>query len=381
MKYDYIFAGCGLSTLIVLNEMFEADLLSKKNILIVEPNEIVLIEKTWCFWENKNESYWDEFVYKIWNKAFFLNNTNAIECLSDDFYYKMIFSNEFLPSLLEKINRSNNISIVKENYVSFVETDVDVVVKTNLNEYSSDYFLSSVLQNTNFKNTKKYPLLQQHFLGWFIKVEEPIIDDSKVTFMDFSVFQNENTRFMYVLPYSKYEALFEFTLFSRDVLNDNEYEEEIKEYLKCKNIENYSIIKKEKGNIPMTSYPFWKENTKRVLLIGTAGGWTKASTGYTFNKTCRKAKEVVKFLKSETIDFRTFHKWSKYDFYDSIFINVLFTNNELGNKIFASMFEKVNPTLILKFLDEDTSLFEDLQIIWSCPKIPFVKAFFRKFNM
>jgi lycopene beta-cyclase len=31
----------------------------------------------------------------------------------------------------------------------------------------------------------------------------------------------------------------------------------------------------------MTCYPLEK-NTQRVLNIGTAGGWTKASTGYTF---------------------------------------------------------------------------------------------------
>ena len=30
----------------------------------------------------------------------------------------------------------------------------------------------------------------------------------------------------------------------------------------------------------------------------------------------------------------------------------------------------------LKFLDEETSIWEDLQVIWKCPKMLFVKALF-----
>ena len=36
---------------------------------------------------------------------------------------------------------------------------------------------------------------------------------------------------MYVLPFSYTEALVEYTLFSKDLLEDKEYEDEIKQYL------------------------------------------------------------------------------------------------------------------------------------------------------
>ena len=71
----------------------------------------------------------------------------------------------------------------------------------------------------------KYPLLQQHFIGWKIKTSEPAFTADKATFMDFSVAQKGNTRFMYVLPFSKTEALIEYTLFSKDLLPEKEYEE------------------------------------------------------------------------------------------------------------------------------------------------------------
>lgn len=84
------------------------------------------------------------------------------------------------------------------------------------------------------------------------------------------------------------------------------------------------------------------------------------------------------YLKNEEVDFRKFHKWNKYIFYDYLFIKVLSDENSLGKKIFSSLFVKVNPRIIFKFLDEETSLIEDLKIILACPKLPFIKALLKK---
>ena len=80
-------------------------------------------------------------------------------------------------------------------------------------------------------------------------------------------------------------------------------------------------------------------------------------------------------MKSDS-DFRKFHKTSKFWFYDLLLIDILFHRNEIGSTIFSSMFKKGNSTVIFKFLDEETSIWEDLQVIWKCPKMMFVKALF-----
>jgi lycopene beta-cyclase len=156
-------------------------------------------------------------------------------------------------------------------------------------------------------------------------------------------------------------------------LTKDEYETEIQNYIHELGISDYEIIEKEHGNIPMTSYPFWDHNTKNILNIGSAGGWTKASTGYTFKNTCKKSKALVQFLQSEN-DFRKFHKKDKFWFYDLLFLDVLDRRNDLGSTIFSGLFQKGNPSLILKFLDEETSIIEDLKVIWKCPKGLFTRA-------
>ena len=124
----------------------------------------------------------------------------------------------------------------------------------------------------------------------------------------------------------------------------------------------------------MTVFPFWKSNSKNVLHIGTAGGWTKASTGYTFKNTIKQSERVVSLLKKPTIDFRKFHNTNRFLFYDKLFVRVLYNNNYLGKKIFSNMFLKVQPKKIFKFLDEESNVKEDLEIILACPKMPFIRS-------
>ena len=377
MTYDYTFSGLGLSTILVLNEMFENNLLEGKRILIIEPNELAKDEKTWCYWEGDIGKF-DNYINAKWNSALFKNENNSINCLNEGLVYKQISSTQFIENLFNKLVLNVSLTLKKETFVSFKSNDFEVEIVTDKNSYNSEYFFSSVLVNSNYKSSLKYPLLNQHFIGWFVETKYPFFDPDKATFMDFSVNQKQNTRFMYVLPFSKNKALIEYTLFSKDLLAEEEYEHEIELYMSKMGITDYSILKKEQGNIPMTVFPFWKNNEKRVLFIGTAGGWTKASTGYTFQNSVKKAEEVVSFLKKGNEDFKNFHKWNNFTFYDSLFVDVLYTNNSLGKEIFSSMFTKVNPNLILKFLDEKTNLYEDFKIILACPKLPFLKALFKK---
>ena len=377
MEYNFAFSGLGLSTVLVLNEMFENDLLVGKRVLVIEPNEIGFNEKTWSYWEEENGK-WDYYISSKWSSALFKNENNSVDCLNGKLIYKQIASKQFIESLFEKLKMNVDITLVKEKFISFKSCDSDVEIETDHGLYTSEYFFSSVLKNNKHQSSSKYPLLNQHFIGWFVETEKPFFDSEKALFMDFTVEQKQNTRFMYVLPFSKNKALVEYTLFSKDLLTEQEYEREIELYLNKLGITDYSISKKEQGNIPMTVFPFWKNNEKRVLFIGTAGGWTKASTGYTFKNSVRKAEEVALFLKNDKIDFTKFYKWNKYVFYDSLFVDVLYSSNHLGKEIFSNMFTKVSPNLILKFLDEKTSLYEDLQIIWACPKLPFLKALFKK---
>ena len=371
-KYDYIFAGAGLSALMTVYQMVLSGKFKDKKILLLDSDSKKNNDRTWCFWETLDGDY-ENLVSKKWDTAVFSDEKYSRDLDLSPYQYKMIHGLDFYNFVFDRISKEENIEFSNQKVIDFKEKNNVVIVTTETETYHCDKLFNSILNVQEILSQQKYPYLQQHFIGWKIKTREPVFSPEKATFMDFSVAQKGNTRFMYVLPFSETEALVEYTLFSKDLLLEKEYEDEIKKYLEKLRITNYELIEKERGAIPMTSHPFWKNNTQNILNIGSAGGWTKASTGYTFKNASKKSRALVSFLLKEN-DFRKFHKKDKFWFYDLLLLDILNTKNYLGSSIFSSLFKKGNPTLIFKFLDEETSLYEDIKVILKCPKKPFLQA-------
>lgn len=376
-NYDYIILGAGASGLMLAYRMASDPFFDDKSILIIDKEKEKGNDRTWCFWEN-GKGEWDDILTKTWSKIYFGSDTFKEVIGISPYQYKMIRSEDFYNSLQQKIESKTNITFLNEEVVSFTERKVSVQVITKNGSYIATKLFNSIHNAELYQFQKKYPVLQQHFVGWFVKTKEAIFDDSIATFMDFTVPQNGNTRFMYVLPIDKKTALFEYTLFSKELLQLNEYEDAIGSYLKEKGISSFEIIEKEKGSIPMTAFKFAHLNSKHILNIGTAGGWTKASTGYTFRNTAKKTKTLVEFLKTEN-DLNRYHKKSKFWFYDLIFLDVLANYNKEGAALFASMFKRADIKTIFKFLDEESTLFEDFKIILSVPPKRFIQSFMKRF--
>jgi lycopene beta-cyclase len=373
--YHYIFTGSGLSAMMTVYEMILSGKFQDKTILLLDENPKKTNDRTWCFWDSN--TIFPNQVSTKWNSAWFKNTAFERKLNLDPYQYKMVKGLDFYNLIFDLISKQKNIHFVNQKVLDFEELGSHCIVKTASENYTCNKIFNSIFNPNLVKSQAKYPLLQQHFVGWFIKSKEEVFDKETATFMDFSVEQKGNTRFMYVLPTSSTEALLEYTLFSKELLALSEYENEIQNYIQKLGITEYEIVEKEQGNIPMTCYPFWKNNTKNILNIGSAGGWTKASTGYTFKNTTKKAKQLISFLEDNS-DFRKFQKRDKFWFYDLLLLDILDKKNHLGSTIFSSMFQKGNATVIFKFLDEETTFLEDLKVIWKCPKGLFVKALFSR---
>ncbi|WP_396156469.1 lycopene cyclase family protein [Flavobacterium sp.] len=382
--YHYIFTGSGLSALMTVYEMVLSGKFEDKTILLIDENTKKTNDRTWCLWDEKG--LYNKLASAKWNSAWLKNENFERQLNLNPYQYKMIKGLDFYNMVFDSISKNDNIHFVNQIVVDFKELGNHCVVKTETESFTCNQIFNSIFNPEIVKSQTKYPFLHQHFIGWFIKSKEAVFNPDCATFMDFSVEQRGNTRFMYILPTSETEALIEYTLFSKDLLEKQEYETEIQNYIQKLGITEYEIIEKEQGNIPMTCYPFWKHNSKNILNIGSAGGWTKASTGYTFKNTAKKSKALVCFLEkgistaldetNTNTDLRKFHKKNKFWFYDLLLLDILDKKNELGSTIFSALFEKGNATVVFKFLDEETSFWEDLQVIWKCPTGVFIKALF-----
>ena len=135
-------------------------------------------------------------------------------------------------------------------------------------------------------------------------------------------------------------------------------------------------MEKEFGVIPMTCHPFDNSNTDRILNIGTAGGWTKPSSGYTFKYIDKNTDKLIVSLKNN-ISFSKISFKSRHWIYDLILLDVLFFKNYMGSVLFTKMFSKNSIKKIFSFLDNESSFIEELKIASSFPKVIFTKSLLR----
>ncbi|WP_158975267.1 lycopene cyclase family protein [Cellulophaga sp. L1A9] len=376
-SFDYIIIGAGAAGLLLADAMGKDSFFSKKSILLLDKNAKQNNDRTWCFWE-KGQGAFDDILHKKWNTIRFAGKEINEKYAIAPYQYKMIKGIDFYASILKKLEGYSNITFITEEVISVSNSPEENLVKTTNKTFIGKTIFNSIFDPQYPLQQKKYPVLQQHFIGWFIKTKQPLFDAKTATFMDFSIPQKGNTRFMYVLPTTENEALIEYTLFSEHLLKEQEYEEAIQAYITQKlGIDNYEIIEKERGSIPMTCYSFTQKNTANLLYIGTAGGWTKASTGYTFKSTQKKVVQLIQHLKDQK-PLQNFGKRDKFWFYDLLLLDILYRRNDLGQSIFEALFKNRNPQLIFKFLDEDTTLFEDIKFISALSPMPFIKALFRR---
>ena len=225
-----------------------------------------------------------------------------------------------------------------------------------------------------FKGKLDKSELWQHFQGVEIETSKNIFDDEILNLMDFNCDQKNDVHFFYTLPFKKNRALIETTWLSN--LEDQslmDYDLQLENYIKNNlGIKNYKINFTEKGAIPLF-YPSFK-NDNRNINIGSAGGMTRLSTGYTFLNIQEHSKYIVKNInKIEKI--KTFNLGKKYQFLDKVFLRVLERYPEKMPKIFFDMF-KTSSNTVIKFLSNKSNIFEDINIISKMPKLIFIKALF-----
>ena len=361
--FDFIICGGGASGLLLLKALREDSFFNNRSILLIEKENKNKNDRTWSYWESLDGPF-DSMVTKKWSEAQFCSQNLNFEFDLNPFQYKMLRSAVVYQKIFNKYITAKNTTFLKAEVKDIVSKKNLTEIITSDGKFQSEKVFSSIFEPKSMMNQKKYPVLQQHFVGWFIKTKNASFDPRKILFMDFDIPQFQETRFLYVLPIDESNALVEYTLFSENLLQFDDYETGIVDYLNSKGITEFEITEKEKGNIPMTCFPFEQFNTQNLLHIGTAGGWTKATTGFTFMNTRRNIRRLIPYLKAGD-NLNDFKISNRFRFYDLLFLDVLKKYNSHGSGLFSSMFKNNPPVRIFRFLDEKTNYLEELKILTS----------------
>jgi len=353
---------------------------SDKKILLIDKNAKNTNDRTWCFWED-GAGFFENIVYKKWDTVSFFGDDFTKDLQIAPYQYKMIRGADFYNYCFTEIKKHSNVEIVQASVQSWQYENDDIVFIIDDNRYTLRNEKTEIFNSfytPDEPHSDKTITLLQHFKGWLIETAKPSFTPDRATLMDFRVHQQHGTTFAYVLPFSETKALVEYTLFTKQLLAKEKYDIELGNYMRTiLEVSDYTILDEEFGVIPMTNKRFSFNGKGRQ--IGTAGGQTKASTGYTFQFIQKQSAQIAaSLLQNIALDSLSFSSPARFRFYDNTLLDILYNNTLPGKKIFSQLFKKNNPQSILRFLDNESSLPEELKIISSLPAWPFLKAAMRQ---
>lgn len=353
---DILILGAGLAGLSLAHRLAKEGV----KITLLEKREEYLNDRTWCFWNTHSHEF-EHLIEHRWNKWQIGHNGKRDSYSSPGYEYQMISSLKFYQEMNRSLQSFENVSFLKG-----ISVDNIIFHKTHLEVITSQ----GRFESKKVYDSRPAPLkssLYQHFFGWHIRVNRPSFDPSEVVLMDFEGDQSKGIHFMYLLPFSPYEALIEPTFLSANPLEKIDYELRLKEYLASRfGISAFEIIREEKGILPLTTQ-FQISPSPHLNFIGTQGGWTRSSTGYAF----LAIQEAIDQLIQCSLPNKRIERWL-----DRIFLSYIKNHPSDAPILFAKLFEKSDPESLIRFLSGKCTLIETVKVISTLPKWSFIKEVF-----
>ena len=326
-------------------------------------------------YENKNnkiinDHYWGFWKINSMNEAFKISEKKWHRWKIISYEEENFFNSEKYPYC----------ALTRKNWLNYCKKLSNVkIINKKVIKKDNKFFLGDKKLKGNFIFDSRQPdlnenVMLQHFHGTIIECKEKVFDSNVATLMDFRCNQSKGIHFIYLLPFSRTKALVESTLFSKKIEKEDFYFNEIKIYLKnIYKISKFRITHIEKGIIPMSYICLPNKN---CINIGTRGGATKPSSGYTFYFIQKQVQNIVNQIQSKTKVSNFVH--NKFDLLmDKIFIDVLEKNTNSAPKIFLKLTSNLTGDEMALFMTGYFKLSIWKKIILKLPKLIFIKSLFR----
>jgi lycopene beta-cyclase len=372
--YDFVFVGMGASNSLILLSLIKNGLTPDKKIAVLELDSKTKNDKTYCFWADLDEPIVSELSSIISYKFNHIRvNGSHVDSIENRPYH-YIRSIDLYNSTFELIKKSQ--IDFYQALVTTVSVESEIyTLHTPAEKYHAKYVFDSRPPVIDIRLENDI-YLHQSFYGWHIKCENDVFDKHTFDMMNFQIEQDQFTQFVYVIPFSSNEALVELTRFGAEKIEFSYATKLLANFISTE-FGSYEIIGDEVGCIPMSTFKNPVNHFEGILNTGASANLIKPSTGYGFKNMFYFSKLVTEHVASTNLkDFNTIKIKSKarFKFYDHLLLLILFHWPSLGKKIFSRLFNKVPVLTIFSFLEERTSLLEEIRIFISLPIKPFLKA-------
>ena len=359
-NYDIVIIGAGCSGLSLAYRLIE----SSFNICIIDnTSRENRIRKTWSYWNTYDHPF--RHLEKEPNLTLQIKNFEKTILNCDDYNYCSIDSFDFDEYVLKKIDNCSNITINFEETINNIEEVNDGFhVDMGTGIIQTKYIFDS-------RPNRSLGDMKQVFKGLFVEFKEPL-KDFIPTLMDFS--NKDKFHFIYSLPMGSNQYLFESTYYSVSKIDKTQMTTEVHEYIKKTYTTQYSVIREEYGEIPLSTKVNLNMSDSNIINIGIPAGSTRASTGYTFLNIQKQSDEYVKMLNGyKYVEYPKTFKNKILRKMDNVLLMIIRDEPSKSMSILYSMFEKNTANRTIRFLSDIPTILDILCIVWSMPKLLFIK--------
>ena len=336
-----------------------------RSIVLLDPRTSYERDRTWCFFTGRPHPF-EALTSHRWSR-WRVRDRRWIERSAPSITYQHLPADTFYQRCLARLGDRVRLGVEAS---SVRERANSVEIETSAGPFEARLVLDS--RPSRSRAAPGEITLLQHFEGWHVCAERPAFDPSVATLMDFAAPQDHAIHFVYVLPYSPTEALVEATFFGGAVLDGEGYQRAIERYLRRElGLDHWTVLRRERGVIPMSTADTPIRASERIYRIGLPGGMAKPSTGYAFQAIQRFSAELAQRLDRDTLPEPPEPRAWRARSLDAIFLSYLSRYPERAPATFSTLFERVDPAVLVRFLSDDASPADCLRVMSALPLAPF----------
>lgn len=340
--------------------------------IILEGRHHYANDRTWCFWGGFGSDS-EKLASHRWESFSITTRKDRVARNCEENPYLMVASEDFYRQAQEVIAQSPRIKLKMDNTVSgeVLKKEGRWHVETPTGVYAAPMIVDTRPQVSRADDSQ--PLLWQSFLGEEMITEQDLFDPGCVELMDFSESSAGRILFLYVLPFSKRKALVEATVFGPEPLGKEDLEDSFGLLVK-KRLHGfpYSPGRREHGILPMGVPLKKQQKDPGYIRAGLMAGAARPSSGYAFQRIWRWSKECAIALTRGCPPLSHPEDPPIIRSMDTLFLHVLCSRPELAPDLFFSLFSKVEPARVARFMSDHASFSDCIAIMASLPPAPFL---------
>ena len=335
------------------------------SVRLVDPRTSYGNDRTWSFWRTAPHP-WEPLVRKSWARWSVAGPTGTVERRSTRMPYQTLEAHAVYDAARAEIDGDPDLHLALGVSASGVRP---TAAGTFVDSSDGGFTAARVIDTRPPRRTAS---MSQVFVGQEIVTDTPVFDSDVVRLMHFRHGHSDGVDFLYVLPFAPDRALVEVTSFARTLPDRGVLSAWLEAEIAALGAGGHAVVRTEAGCLPM-EVGFRAPPVRGVVHMGLAGGAARPATGYAFQRIQAQADRMAAHLIAGTAP-RPPRDGPILRAMDAIFLRVLASQPRAGPAHFQTLFERVPPERLERFLSGSRRTDDRLAVVTALPPAPFLAA-------